>query len=191
MILFRTLLTMNPCGFPSFRFFCAYSRVCGLCVISEFAPCVSREFTYLFDALLTLGLWCTLVPESCSCGTQPVWLAYCRAVLKRVKFLVSRIMAEAVTHEMPGTVRASEAFSMNSGSCISCSRISFSSLRMASFMLSSLSAFSSSDEAHGAFSDLHYRPRTASPYPDACKRIRLSCGHPACQSCYGVSRCSI
>ena len=27
MILFRTLLTMNPCGFPSFRFFCAYSRV--------------------------------------------------------------------------------------------------------------------------------------------------------------------
>ena len=76
----------------------------------------------------------TLVPESCSCGTQPVWLAYCRAVLKRVKFLVSRIMADAVTHEMPGTVRANEAFSMNSGSCISCSRISFSSLRMASFM---------------------------------------------------------
>ena len=97
---------------------------------------MSREFTYLFEALLTLGLRCTLVPESCSCGTQPVWLAYCRAVLKRVKFLVSRIMAEAVTHEMPGTVRASEAFSMNSGSCISCSRISFSSVRMASFILS-------------------------------------------------------
>lgn len=151
MVLLRILLTMKPCGFPSCLFFCAYSRVCGLCVSREFAPCVSREFTYLFDALLTLGLRCTLVPESCSCGTHPVWLAYCRAVLKRVKFLVSRIMAEAVTHEMPGTVTASKAFSLNSGSFMSSPHISFSSARMDSFMLSMAlrKAFAAGKESFG------------------------------------------
>ncbi|CCZ47086.1 unknown [Bacteroides sp. CAG:661] len=76
--------------------------------------------------MLTLGFLLILVPDECSWGTHPVWLAYWRALSNLVKFLVSRMMADAVTHDMPGTLSASSVFSLNSSSSIRVSRISFS-----------------------------------------------------------------